>query len=98
MIVWSGLGFLTALISFLSVAIFNSLLGQVPYRTSIGLLIAAAANWFLGKKLNGGEGRTLIDEDTGERIEIKNKHTLFWVKMEWWSIALAIFAIMMLFK
>ena len=98
MIVWSGYGFLTAIFALVGLLIGNSLLGSVPFHSSIGIILGAVANWFVGKKLNSVPGRTLIDEETGERLEYKRSHTLFWIAMEWWSIILTLLAILMGFS
>ncbi|RRB02835.1 hypothetical protein [Larkinella rosea] len=98
MIVWSGLGFLSAVIVIVCTAIFNSVLTSVSYHTSIGLVVAAAINWWVGTNLNSGEGRLLKDEETGEMIRFKRNHTLFWIPMQWWSVAFLLLAVSLIFK
>lgn len=98
MIVWSGFGFLTAVICIVGILIGNSLLSSVPYHFEIGLLLAAVTNWFVGKKLNSVPGKILKDEQTGEVFEYKRNHTLFWLPMEWWSVGMTILAIVGIFS
>lgn len=98
MIVWSGFGFLTAVLALLGLLIGNSLPGSIPYHASIGILLGAVVNWFVGKKLNNTPGRILVDEETGERLQYKRKHTFFWIAMEWWSIILVVLAVLFAFS
>ena len=57
-----------------------------------GLFAAAAANWLIGKRLNGTPGRELVDPATGERVLLARQHKLFWIRMEYWSIPVAVMA------
>ncbi|MEP2273864.1 MAG: hypothetical protein ABJH98_00315 [Reichenbachiella sp.] len=88
MIVWSGRGILTPLI--LLVALFLSISlssdAVAVYTFPFSLIFAGVANWYLGKKWNNKEGRIMVDEATGERVEFKSNHTLFWIKMEYWGV------------
>lgn len=97
MIVWTGLGILTLIVCGLGTLIISSILEYfgVPsgLSTSIGFFISAILNWFLGKKLNGQKGKILKDEKTGELFEYKEKHTLFWIPMEYLSVVYVIVAI-----
>ena len=92
MIIWSGRGILTPLILIafiiLSFSIYYEEVGTYTFPLSI--LLAGVANWYLGKKWNGAPGRIMVDEATGERFEYKPNHTLFWIKMEYWGVALGI--------
>jgi hypothetical protein len=99
-IIWSGWGALTILIlGGVSIAVGGLLqlifaaLGvpQLAFLAfSAGLFAAAAANWLLGKRLNGKPGRELLDPKTGERVLLRKRHSLFWLRMEYWSIPVAI--------
>ena len=61
---------------------------------SIAFLMAGIANWHLGKKWNNKPGRIMVDENTGERLEFKPNHTLFWIKMEYWGVVFAMIGVM----
>lgn len=79
MIVWHGWGVLTVLIAAMALALGGAVLkGTMPeaYAMATALAIGAVANWFVGRWLNRGGAR----------------HKLFWVPMEWWSLALLAFA------
>ena len=59
---------------------------------SLGLFAAAAANWFVGRRLNGKPPRELVDPATNERVLLRSLHKLFWVRMEYWSVPVALAA------
>ncbi|MEP3387564.1 MAG: hypothetical protein ABJO02_05215 [Reichenbachiella sp.] len=87
MIIWSGRGILTPLILVASIILFISISSEEigVYTFPLSILLAGVSNWFLGKKWNNEPGRIVVDEATGERIELKSNHTLFWIKMEYWG-------------
>ena len=57
---------------------------------SIGLFTAAAVNWVVRRHLNSQPGRELMDVKTGERLVLQRSHRLFWIKMEYWSVPVAL--------
>ena len=93
MIVWQGKGWLVAVIVFgcslLANLITNSVTGSEDYWNqslqpfAISLVIAGGICWSLGMRLEQGPTRTLVDEATGERFELKHKHTFFWIPVKW---------------
>ncbi|WP_404336205.1 hypothetical protein AB2M62_18555 [Sphingomonas sp. MMS12-HWE2-04] len=103
LIVWSGWGALTILIvAVVSIAvgallqvIFTALgYPQLAFlAVSIGLFSAAAANWFIGKRLNSTPGRELVDPKTGQSVMLTKRHKLFWIRMEYWSLPVAVLAL-----
>lgn len=60
---------------------------------SAGLFAAAGVNWLVGRRLNGGVGRELLDPATGERVLLQRRHKLFWIRMEYWSVPVALAAL-----
>ena len=102
MIIWSGLGFLVPVVAFatllLTQAVADAVTGVEGYYSAhtglqtTALLAAAVVLWFLGRYLNGKPGRRLIDEETGEAFVLRPRHTLFWIRMEYWAVALAVLA------
>ena len=101
MIIWRGLGILVvvavALTAVLMQLIGNVVLGDYTRYSDwlfpLGLLIAAAVVWPLGRRLNGQPGRTLVDPQTGQQVTLRREHSLFFIKMEYWSPIIAIIAI-----
>ena len=67
------------------------------YISAFSLLLAGVVIWFLGRKLNGGEGRKLVDKNTGEEVIYKANHSLFFINVEYWAIPLVLFAILVAF-
>ena len=88
MIVWSGWGFLAVVIAIAGAVIGQIVLGD-RYGIGIGFLLAAAVNFMVGRKLNNpSNDKIVVDEQTGERIALKSRSTLFFIPMEYWSILL----------
>lgn len=100
MVIWSGWGILTVLITALvcgTVSVAGAaLLATMGYQGwtglafGLGLLAAAAVNWWVGRRLNGGPGRVLTDQATGQTVVLRRRHSLFFIPMQWWSVPLAI--------
>jgi hypothetical protein len=95
MIVWQGFGFLAALIPIIFIGVIGAIdeTHTMTYGFEMALILSAVAVWFVGKKLNSKQGKILIDPETNAPVEIKNKHTLFWIPMEWFAVVIAAFAI-----
>jgi len=51
----------------------------------IGLLAAGALTWFAGKRMNRDTSRELVDPATGQTVVVRNRHTMFFVPVEWWA-------------
>jgi len=106
-IVWRGYGILVpvlaVLVGFMPLVLAQAVLGDANYHHYVGVLglltslAAAGAIWVLGRTLNGRPGRVLVDPNTGERVELRKRHDLFWIPFEWWSIAAVAFGIFGLF-
>jgi len=69
-----------------------------PYGIISGLALSAIAIWFIGRRLNNKPRRRMIDEKTGSMVEIKEKHSLFWTPMEWWSLVIAVLCVLVMVK
>ena len=104
MIIWSGWGFLVAVIVFgcslvmeiliESVTGNESFYQQAIWPLALALALSGAICWFLGKYLNKPEERNLIDKETGEEVKLKNaRHRLFFIRMEYWGPILLVIAI-----
>ena len=93
MVIWSGWGFLTVIITLGGAVIGQLFLGD-RYGIGLGFLLAAIANFLAGRKLNDpSKDKIVVDEKTGERIALKRRSTLFFIPMEYWSIPVAIIAV-----
>ena len=107
MIIWQGWGVLVPIIPLAIWFLIPELLklampdttytNYFKYISSFSILLGALALWFLGRKLNGGRGRTIVDEKTGEKMVLKPKHSLFFLKMEYWAIPVFLLFLLMIF-
>ncbi len=96
MIIWSGWGILVPVVPiiiwFLILLFFQAILPADTYSSynklfsDLGMLLGGLALWFLGKRLNSAEVRTLFDEKAGERVFLKTNHSFFFIKMQYWAI------------
>jgi hypothetical protein len=101
-VIWSGWGILViplvlgtavaigAIVSSALTAFSRPDLAFLAFAT--GLFAAAAVNWPVGRRLNSEPGRELVDPTTHERILLQRRHKLFWIKMEYWSVPVALTA------
>ncbi len=93
MIIWSGWGVLSALITvlaFVGGVVLDLQLPKLGIPAPTGLVLAwiaaAALNWVVGRRLNGRPGRELIDARTGQRVLLVPNHSLFWIPMQYYSV------------
>jgi hypothetical protein len=105
MIIWSGWGFMVALIVFgaslLAEVSIESSVNDMNYYQShswplaVALLGSAVVTWFLGSFLNRQPGPTAIDHPTGreEVLRDANRHRFFFIPMQYWGPILAALAI-----
>lgn len=100
MIVWSGKGFLSVLILVVSFGLLANILPkeQGDYAFVLAFFIAGAFSWFMGKKWNEQNARTVIDKATGQEILIKENHSLFWIKLQYWGPIFGAFGLVILIQ
>ena len=99
MVIWSGRGILIVLIFFLIGIIFAPLVPKDywNYVFAFASFVTAAFSWFFGDQWNNEEGRVATDNNTGQKLIIRRKHSLFFIKMQYWGIILSIIGIIILF-
>ncbi|MGF1481933.1 MAG: hypothetical protein ACFB4I_21045 [Cyanophyceae cyanobacterium] len=95
-IVWRGWGILAAIIPGMAVILMQllaeSLGGAGAYQQNkewlfaVGLLLSAPIVWFLGRRLNRGQPRRLVDQTTGESVIFQKRHSMFFIKFEYWAL------------
>jgi len=95
MVVWRGWGILTVAIAVAALAAVAMTAGPVDawtVRAKIAavLMVGAAMNLWVGRRLNTAPARVLIDKAAVRRIVVRPRHDLFFVPMEWWSAAFAL--------
>ena len=103
MVIWSGLGFLVAVITFGSCLMFNFLLdaqfGEGYYSShqwAIGaaLIIGGIISSGIGFTLKGRSDRYVVDEATGERMVINNSnHSFYFIPMHWAGVVIVVIGI-----
>ena len=94
MLIWSGWGILVPLIMAVALLLAVPFDGDAAkYGLAFSQAVAAVAIWVVSKKLNGKPGRIMVDQATGETVELKSKHSLFFIKMEYWSFVVTAIAI-----
>ncbi len=96
-LIWQGLGFLVVILP-LAVLLAMSLLGSLVNLSNmativLSLILSAAAVFYLGKRLNSRPGRILVDPSTQESVELRKRHTLFWIPMQYWAFPILLIAI-----
>ncbi len=102
-LIWSGWGILVLPIVFVTSVAVGALLQlaligigrpELAFLAfSAGLLAAAAVNWQVGRRLNSRPGHELLDPKTQERVVLRRVHRLFWIRMEYWSVPVALAAL-----
>jgi hypothetical protein len=95
MFVFRGWGILAVLLPFGALVamdlLVNAILGpgsyqrDVPLWGGLGFVIGGISVWFIGRRLNGGRGRILVDKTTGQEVVLKSVHSLFFIRMEYWG-------------
>lgn len=100
MIVWSGRGFLLVIVFIISMILFVNILPDQYSDLSfvLAFFITGAFAWFIGKKWNEVEGRTMIDKASGQEITITPNHSLFWIKMQYWGPICGILGLIILIQ
>lgn len=91
--IWQGWGILSAFLPVLSVIPF---LNTGRFGIAAGLLIGAAINAYLGYRLNNSPVKTYTDNDTGQEVIFRKKHSLFWIPMQYISVLWVAIAVIMM--
>jgi len=98
MIIWRGWGILALLIAGIGggggtaiAAALGADTSEPNVGTAFGLLLAAAAIWVVGSRLNAA--RPGFDTATGERVLYRNAHTLMFIPVQWLAPVVAIVAL-----
>ncbi|HEY1057150.1 MAG TPA: hypothetical protein VGE55_00310 [Limnobacter sp.] len=104
--IWSGFGFLTLLVpivAFIALSTFQTAVSAVgvllPFQALVVAwsLVCMTMTWFVGRYFNTKPPRRYQDESTGEITEVKAKHSLFFIKMEYWSVFWLVVTALLLF-
>ena len=95
MIIWSGWGFLVAVIVFgasltmelVTEALFHD---DLYYQSrswpfALALALSGVIVWTLGKYLHARRARIVTDKLTGQDLTLAPRHTLFFIPMRYWG-------------
>ena len=103
MVIWSGFGFLVAVITFGSCLLANIVLdaqfGEGYYSSHLwavgaALIVGGIGSSGIGFMLKARSDRFVVDEETGERMVINNSnHTFFFIPMHWAGMVIAVIGI-----
>lgn len=106
MVIWSGWGILVAVFAavglLIAISATEALQQWLPYGPAgsvafvIGGLASAAAIHFFARWRERGEGRTLVDEATGERVQVRpSAGSFFFIPTRYWPwIVVVVFAVL----
>jgi hypothetical protein len=107
MVIWNGLGFLIAVITFpllLSaeyitewLAVNDSYYQDHGWPKLLAFFLAGAIIWPLGAYLNRKQGKVVIEKESGKELLIKPHHSFFFIPMEYWGLILFALGIIFLF-
>lgn len=108
MIIWSGLGYLAAAITFgaclLAQLVFDARFGDGfysshPWAVGLGLLVGGVISSLVGFVLKARKDREVVDPQTGQRLVINlSQHSFFFVPMHWAGIAIALIGLIIALK
>jgi hypothetical protein len=94
MIIWSGMGGIVIVIAAITL-VLTELSVRFVFRDEnyyqahgwpklLALWAAGLLTWLLSRYLNQKQARVLIDKETGEEVVLKPKHSLFFIRLEYW--------------
>ncbi|MDF7802157.1 hypothetical protein P4C99_21980 [Pontiellaceae bacterium B1224] len=107
MIIWSGLGFVVAIIGFGSLILTEYLSERITnndqfYQENswiilIGMALAAIFTFAFSLLLKKEKARVVVDKETGQEIELRKSHSLFWIPVRWWPVVFIILGVVFTF-
>lgn len=96
MIVWSGFGFLIALIGIGALVGTEIIAEKItgiehyyqanPWLILVGMLLAAAITFLANKTFLASQAKAVLDKETGQEIVLRKEHTLFFIPSKWWPV------------
>ena len=108
MIIWTGYGFVIAIIGVISLVAaqtgVNAVMGDPTYYDehawvkTLAMIFAAALTWqfaVVTRKIN--KARNLVDEETEKSVVLKRSDSLFFIDARYWPIIYLVIGIAFLF-
>jgi len=102
MIVWQGWGMLGAMIPMVLYLTDRFLFDQMYGRgysdshvwvSCLSLILGGVLVAILGMKFKTAPGRELVDPNTGQRVVLRRKHTIFYIPLEIFGAILIVFGV-----
>ncbi len=94
MVIWSGLGFIIAIVGIAALIVTQMIAESVsgnenyyqenPWLILVAMLVAAALTFLLNQKVLATKSQTVIDKESGQEINLRKAHTLFFIDSKWW--------------
>lgn len=105
MIIWSGWGILTPITVFImaliGAGIGNVILGNTGSKGNwfmdVFIVLSSVIIWKLGKYFNRNANEIYVNQATGETRRIGNRHTFFFIPMQYWAFGVIILEIITIF-
>jgi hypothetical protein len=98
MIIWQGKGYLIAVVIFLIsltmqlatnyITHSESYYKEAPWPLTIALVIAGIIVLVIDRYVLNEHSQVLIDKATGNEVELKKSHTLFFIPFKYWPYIL----------
>lgn len=100
MIVWSGRGFLSLIVLVLTIFLCTKVFSdsQSDFTFIISFFVAGIFSYVFGIRWNHDKFSVYINEETGKRLNLASKHSLFWIKMQYWGIIFILLGIITLIQ
>lgn len=58
-------------------------------------IVYALVIWFWGRRINNpSNDKAYVDLDTNQLVKIKDRHSVFWINVEYWGIIIGIYIIL----
>jgi hypothetical protein len=105
--IWNGLGFLVAVITFGCCLASEYLVEQAfhddryyqahGWPKLVAFVVAAAVVAVVGRRLRHRQGKVLIDPETGSEVIVGRNHTFFFIPVEYWPPILLVLGTIFLF-
>lgn len=107
MVIWSGLGFLVAVVTF-GCLLATEILVEASFHDDqyyqahgwpklVAFVVAAAIVGVVGRRLSRRQGKVLIDPETGSEVIVGRNHTFFFIPVEYWAPILLVLGVAFFF-
>lgn len=106
MLIWRGAGPVVFIIGIL-VCLFTNIVTSRVFEESnyfqnhlwaqvAALVITGVTCWFLGRFMHTRPSQLVIDETTGQEVELKPTHDFMFIKVEYWGVIYLVAALVLL--